>query len=114
MNELIQVTERHIGDGTIQTVNARCLHAFLDAIADPVRKLALAARSFATCCRSRRTESQDQRGRPDHGAGRSRQAAHGSAVIYREGYGAEGRCFTRKLMKGLLNEASINPCISTD
>ena len=30
MNELIQVAERHIGDGTIQTVNARDLHAFLE------------------------------------------------------------------------------------
>ena len=30
MNELIQVTERHIGDGTIQTINARELHAFLE------------------------------------------------------------------------------------
>ena len=29
MNELIQVAERQIGDGTIQTVNARELHAFL-------------------------------------------------------------------------------------
>lgn len=29
MNELIQLAERHIGDGTIQTVNARDLHAFL-------------------------------------------------------------------------------------
>lgn len=29
MNELIQVAERQIGDGTIQTVNARDLHAFL-------------------------------------------------------------------------------------
>ena len=29
MNELIKVAERHIGDGTIQTVNARDLHAFL-------------------------------------------------------------------------------------
>ena len=29
MRELIQVAERHIGDGTIQTVNARDLHAFL-------------------------------------------------------------------------------------
>ena len=29
MNELIQVAERHIGDGAIQTVNARELHAFL-------------------------------------------------------------------------------------
>ena len=31
MNELIQVAERQIGDGTIQTVNARDLHAFLEA-----------------------------------------------------------------------------------
>ena len=30
MNELIQVAERQIGDGTIQTVNARDLHAFLE------------------------------------------------------------------------------------
>ena len=30
MNELIQVAERHIGDGTIQTVNARDLHVFLE------------------------------------------------------------------------------------
>ena len=30
MNELIQVEERQIGDGTIQTVNARDLHAFLE------------------------------------------------------------------------------------
>jgi phage anti-repressor protein len=30
MNELIQVVERQIGDGTIQTVNARDLHAFLE------------------------------------------------------------------------------------
>ena len=29
MNELIQVAERQIGDGAIQTVNARELHAFL-------------------------------------------------------------------------------------
>ena len=29
MNELIQVAERQIGDGAIQTVNARDLHAFL-------------------------------------------------------------------------------------
>lgn len=29
MNELIQVAERQIGDGTIQTVNARDLHVFL-------------------------------------------------------------------------------------
>ena len=29
MNELIQVAERQIGDGTIQAVNARELHAFL-------------------------------------------------------------------------------------
>ena len=29
MKELIQVAERHIGDGAIQTVNARELHAFL-------------------------------------------------------------------------------------
>lgn len=29
MNELIQVAERQIGGGTIQTVNARDLHAFL-------------------------------------------------------------------------------------
>ena len=29
MNELIIVAERHIGDGAIQTVNARDLHAFL-------------------------------------------------------------------------------------
>ena len=29
MNELIQVEDRHIGDGTIQTVNARELHVFL-------------------------------------------------------------------------------------
>lgn len=30
MNELIKVTERQIGDGIIQTVNARDLHAFLE------------------------------------------------------------------------------------
>ena len=30
MNELIQVAERQIGDGAIQTVNARELHAFLE------------------------------------------------------------------------------------
>ena len=30
MNELIQVAERQIGDGTVQTVNARDLHAFLE------------------------------------------------------------------------------------
>ena len=30
MNELIQVVERQIGDGAIQTVNARELHAFLE------------------------------------------------------------------------------------
>ena len=30
MNELIQVAERQISDGTIQTVNARDLHAFLE------------------------------------------------------------------------------------
>ncbi len=30
MNELIQVAERQIGDGTIQTVNARDLHVFLE------------------------------------------------------------------------------------
>ena len=30
MNELIQVAERQIGDGAIQTVNARDLHAFLE------------------------------------------------------------------------------------
>ncbi|KJV24737.1 hypothetical protein VI06_21345 [Aquitalea magnusonii] len=30
MNELIQVAERQIGDGTIQTVNARDLHTFLE------------------------------------------------------------------------------------
>ena len=29
MKEIIQVAERQIGDGTIQTVNARDLHAFL-------------------------------------------------------------------------------------
>lgn len=29
MNELVKVAERQIGDGTIQTVNARDLHAFL-------------------------------------------------------------------------------------
>ena len=30
MNELIKVAERQIGDGTIQTVNARDLHVFLE------------------------------------------------------------------------------------
>lgn len=30
MNELIQVAERQIGDGAVQTVNARDLHAFLE------------------------------------------------------------------------------------
>ena len=30
MNELIQLEERQIGGGTIQTVNARDLHAFLE------------------------------------------------------------------------------------
>ena len=30
MNELIQVVDRRIGDGAIQTVNARDLHAFLE------------------------------------------------------------------------------------
>lgn len=30
MNELIHVTNRVIGDGSIQTVNARDLHAFLE------------------------------------------------------------------------------------
>jgi anti-repressor protein len=30
MNELIQVAERQIGDSTVQTVNARDLHAFLE------------------------------------------------------------------------------------
>ena len=30
MNELIQVAERQIGEGAIQTVNARDLHVFLE------------------------------------------------------------------------------------
>ena len=30
MNELIQVADRQIGDTTIQTINARELHAFLE------------------------------------------------------------------------------------
>ena len=70
MNELIQVAERQIGDGAIQTVNARDLHAFLgskrqfaDWISERIQKYGFVEnQDFAIASQNCDAKSPGQRG----------------------------------------------------